>query len=206
MCNATYLPKNGERRPTKLDYLCVSNRFKSMVIDAKVRWGPAIHRFGQKYDHGLLSAKWRWKTKRKKKKNRPDYTTMTDQSWPLFDEDLRIRLQKIHEPCARETKHVEEHVAAPVTAASLAKDFKDLTKCVYDTIKEVVPEKKWIKKNGRVVSKETKKLFETRAKEFSAHKPSATERKTWNRRIRDACRTDYRSWITSWMGSEDRGG
>ena len=127
---------------------------------------------------------------------------MTDQSWPLFDEDLRIRLQKIHEPCAKEIQHVEktpEHEVAPVTATSLAKEFTDLTKCVYETIKEIVPEKKWIKKNGRVVSKETKKLFEERAKQFNAIKPTAAERKAWNRRIRNACRTDYRSWITSWV-------
>ena len=60
--NTTYLPTNGGRWSTKLDYRCVSNRFKSMVIDTKVRWGPgpAIHRFGQKYDHGFLITKWRW--------------------------------------------------------------------------------------------------------------------------------------------------
>ena len=39
VCNATYLPKDSERRPTKLDYLCVSNRYKSMVITSEVRWG-----------------------------------------------------------------------------------------------------------------------------------------------------------------------
>ena len=52
--NATYLPKDRKRLPTKLDYLCVSNRFKAMVISSEVRWGPLIHHFGQKFDHGLV--------------------------------------------------------------------------------------------------------------------------------------------------------
>ena len=58
VCNATYLSKEEGRRSTKLDYMCVSNRWKSMVVNCKgkVRWGPAIHRFGEKFDHGMLSA------------------------------------------------------------------------------------------------------------------------------------------------------
>ena len=34
-CNATYIPKGKLKRPTKLDYLCVSNRWKSMIWTAK---------------------------------------------------------------------------------------------------------------------------------------------------------------------------
>ena len=52
-CNATYMAKDAEKRPRKLDYICVSNRWKSMVKNAGTRWGPSLHRFGQKFDHGL---------------------------------------------------------------------------------------------------------------------------------------------------------
>ena len=62
-CNATYMPKDANRRSRKLDYILVSNRWKSMVKNAGTRWGPSLHRFGQKFDHGLLSATWRWRTK-----------------------------------------------------------------------------------------------------------------------------------------------
>ena len=55
-CNATHMAKNEERRPRKLDYMLVSNRWKSMVKNAGTRWGPSLHHFGQKFDHGLLSA------------------------------------------------------------------------------------------------------------------------------------------------------
>ena len=178
VCNTTYMPKDETRRPTKLDYLCVSNRYKGMVIDAKVRWGPAIHRFGQQFDHGFLSAKWRWKTKKTKKPKRPHYAAMSSQSWTAFDEALRMKLQKEHEPRAAESKHAvesgEQGTAQnqEVTVQDLGTEFESLSKSVYETIKEVVPEKKWLKKNGRMVLNDTKKLFEQRAKDFSKRAPT----------------------------------
>ena len=51
-----------------------------MIIGSEVRWGPSIHRFGQKFDHGLVNVKWRWKTKKKKKQKRPDFAVMGIQS------------------------------------------------------------------------------------------------------------------------------
>ena len=49
--------------------------------------------------------------------------------------------------------------------------------------------------------KTTKKLFEDedRAKDLNKQKPTNEHRKRWNRRIRNACRNDYRIWVTSWV-------
>ena len=181
-CNATYIPKGNQKRPTKLDYLCVSNRWKSMVLDCKVRWGPAIHRFGQQFDHGFLSVKWRWRTKRTKKTRRSDFATMTDQSWPIFDEALRIKLQQRNEPRAKTSNRMEGEVTGETDTGDneLANVFANITECVYETIKEIVPEKKWLKKNGRVVSQATKQLFERRANEYKRSKPTREQRKAWN--------------------------
>ena len=93
-CNATYMAKDPKKRPRKLDYICVSNRWKSMVINADTKWGPAYHRFGQKFDHGLLSARWRWKTKKNQRTETVDFSQMTAQSWTDFDRDLRIRMEE----------------------------------------------------------------------------------------------------------------
>ena len=86
-----------------------------------------------------------------------------------------------------------------VTVEDLANDFARLTKCTYEVITTNVPEKKWIKKNGRVVSKGTKELFEQRARQYSAKEPTAKERKRWNRKIRNSCRNDYRGWVSAWV-------
>ena len=195
------MPKEKGRRPRKLDYLCVSNRWKSMVLNSDVKWGPSIHRFGQQFDHGLLSAKWRWKTKATVKQKRFDFSAMTNQSWPAFDEALRIKLQKEEEPRANLNylKKDAQGVEEDKVTAELGKKYTRLTKCVYETIKEVVPEKAWIKKNGRVVTKETKKLFEDRSKEYDKNKPTKRRRRKWNKKIRNACRNDYRRWVSEWV-------
>ena len=36
-----YMSKDGKCRPTKLDYLCVFNRWKSMIINSEEKWGPS---------------------------------------------------------------------------------------------------------------------------------------------------------------------
>ena len=113
-----------------------------MVTSTEVRWGPAIHRFGKQFDHGLVSAKWRWKTRKEKKKKRPDFAAMTSQSWPSFDEDLRIRLQKSEEPRDNCEKHVEKgggKVAVTKTETKLGNRYTRLTECVFATIKKIVP-------------------------------------------------------------------
>ena len=187
-CNATYRPKEKGKRPTKLDYLCVSNRWKSMVLHTETRWGPSIHRFGQPFDHGFLSATWRWRTKKKKKSRARDYAAMS-QSWPEFDTRLRLKLQQAEEPTRLEDNAQEQ----------LASRYEHLTKSVRETIDELVPEKRWLKKNGRVVSEETKVLFEKRAKEYQKQKPTTERRKTWNKKIQTACRNDYRAWVARWV-------
>ena len=121
-----------------------------MILDCKVRWGPAIHRFGQKFDHGFLSAKWRWRTKRTNKTRRSDFAAMTDQSWPSFDEALRIKLQQRNEPRAATPNRMEEEETVETDNGDnvLANVYANLTECVYATIKEIVPEKSGSKRMG----------------------------------------------------------
>ena len=117
----------------------------------------------------------------------------------IYEPDYRK--EKSEEPRVKVTKHeIEdtEHVDT-VTAKDLGTEYSELTKCVYESIKAIVPEKKWIKRNGRVVSDETKKLFERRTEEYKKEKPTKQQRKKWNRRINNACRNDYRRWVSTWV-------
>ena len=108
--------------------------------------------------------------------------------------------------CSKVRKHSVHEATTPngtidnVTdeTADLAERYQSLTECVQDTIKHIVPEKERTKKNGRAVSQETKKLFTNRAKEYQKKKPSKQRRKEWNKRIRIACRDDYRQWVARW--------
>ena len=135
-CNATYMAKDKKKRPRKLDYICVSNRWKGMVKNVCTRWGPAIHRFGQKYDHGLLSARWRWKTKKTQRYETADFAAMNSQSWQEFDSDLRIRIQEKAQTRAIESGHIGH------TESDLSQELEDLTSCAKETIAAMVPNKR----------------------------------------------------------------
>ena len=104
-------------------------------------------------------------------------------------------------PRAHEADHVEETETGETDKGGneLADWYAQLTACVYESIKEIVPEKKWLKKNGRVVSETTKELFERRAKAFKRVTPTSEQRKKWNMKIRNACRNDYRGWVARWV-------
>ena len=65
--NETHLPKHEDRHPTKLNYyVLVPNRWKSSVRQCQVKWGASMHRFGKKFDHGLLEATWDWRLRMEK--------------------------------------------------------------------------------------------------------------------------------------------
>ena len=94
-CNATYLPNHTERRPTKIDYFFVSNRWKSSPSASKVKWGTSMHRFGTKFDHGLLSLQWAWRVRNVKAQRKPDFTQMTTAKWLQFDDFLKKKTRKM---------------------------------------------------------------------------------------------------------------
>ena len=64
-----------------------------MVKNVTVKWGPSEHRFGRRFDHGLVSAIWHWRTRKAARLVTADYSAMDNQSWRRFDENLRIKLQ-----------------------------------------------------------------------------------------------------------------
>ena len=176
-----------------------------MVKNVSVKWGPSEHRFGRKFDHGLVSAIWHWRTKKAAKFETPNFKAMNNQSWQRFDKDLQIRIQKRRTTRAK----IEATTATPAIVdacagekGSSAKDGEEyaaLTQDIRETIKATVPKKKNLFKNGRAVSEETKELYKKRRKQFSTKgKHDAATRKRWNRKIKNACRNDYRRWVSRW--------
>ena len=84
------------------------------------------------------------------------------------------------------------------------KEYEKLAENIRETIKEVVPKKKNLFKNGRSVSEETKQLYKDRVKEFSKGKPTSQRRKEWNRKIKNAGKNDYRRWVSRWTEEIER--
>ena len=188
LCNATYLAKHTDRRPRKLDYFLVSNRWRSSVTNSKVRWGPALHRFGEKYDHGLLSITWAWRLRKQSTTPRPDFSSMSPEAWTKFDTTLHEKLIQICD------KPVE------VTKTSMGAHYNNVTECIRQTIAETVPPKKRQNYNGRVVSERTKKLYDERIRDFSSgRKITKADRQAWNKVLSASSKKDYDEWIERWI-------
>ena len=55
---------DSTQQPAQIDYILCSNRYLSSVKNVQVYWGPSIHRFGHRWDHGLVRATWRFRLAR----------------------------------------------------------------------------------------------------------------------------------------------
>ena len=183
ICNATYIPKHKERRPTKLDYFLVSQRWQGSVTASTTKWGAALHRFGTKFDHGLLSIEWAWRLRVSKSQSRPDFELMTPAKWQEFDRRLVSRLTQL--PRRIETNETE-----------MGLHYDRLTDCIQATVKEVVPPRKKVKYNGREVSAETQRLYDLRVRDFaSGRKITKNDRDAWNRTLNKAAKKDFDRWV-----------
>ena len=187
-CNATYMPKHTERRPTKLDYFLVSNRWQSMVTAAKTKWSAAYHRFGSKFDHALISIEWKWRLRMSNSQPRPCFESMTTAKWAEFDQRLTDRLAKLK-------GDVE------VTEQEMGAHYDRLTNCINETVKEVVSPKTQKKFNGRKASAKTKRLYELRTRDFaSGREIKKSDRDAWNKTLNKAAKKDYDEWVENWVG------
>ena len=67
-----------DRKPSQIDYILVSNRWRSSIVDSKVRWGPSLHRnIHGKADHALVMCKWFWRVRKVKTEPSYDWSVLT---------------------------------------------------------------------------------------------------------------------------------
>ena len=188
-CNATYLPKHEQRRPTKLDYCLVANRWKSSVDNCCVKWGTSLHRFGKKFDHELLSTTWSWRIRTEKTTPPPDYKAMTAEMWADFDTALREHLIA-----------GEGDMAVEVTETNMEKHLDRLTEGFTHAIATKIPKKQKIKFDGREASTRTKALYDQRIRDYSSGREiKKSDRKAWNSVLSKACKQDYHDWLQRWI-------
>ena len=105
VCNASYLDKDSKKRPRKLDYICVSNRWKSMVKSVKVKWGSSEHRLDRKFDHGLLTSSFECHVTRTGEQKRPrDLKLHISRTCPTNHDAFLTRIYE--SKCRMKPKHV----------------------------------------------------------------------------------------------------
>ena len=126
VCNSTYLQKDAQLRPKKLDYFLVSNRWKSCVRNSSSCWAPSVHRFGKFFDHSLLQISWTWRVKKDKLSAKRDFKSLTHEAWSAIGEEITKNLQKHaplkHHPSSNE--HLEERLQRMNTCVQQAIECK----------------------------------------------------------------------------------
>ena len=89
----------------QLDYIMVSQRWKSSVQDSSVRWGPSEHRnLRGRADHALVQCNWSWKLRTVKKKVAKDFSVLSKaaptqnlQILQQFDEAITAKAKELSE-------------------------------------------------------------------------------------------------------------
>ena len=181
--NATYImDRSGEsgQPPAQIDYILVSKKWSSSVQDCKVKWAPAIHRFGSHFDHGLIHMRFRMRIQNSLMPiGRPDFGTFKDES-------------------------TREDFEATIKAAATEKTATETTiDMMYQRMTEAIQEgidflPKVPRKRGKVQRRSTKtmQMFQERAAEYQGIKRGSPEwlaiAKTWRNKIKNSCREDYR--------------
>ena len=189
VCNATYLQKDPSRRPKKLDYFLVSNRWRSCVTSSDTSWGPSVHRFGKPFDHCLLHIGWRWRVKSEKRAPCKDYKAMNDSAWDTLNANIAKNL-------------LESSVETRDTSSRAYADQRvhRMNSCITQAIQECVPNKTKADTVRRRISDETRQLYEQRAARFSSQeakgkKVSASMRRRWGKKIKESNLADYTNWL-----------
>ena len=156
VCNATYLQKDTSRRPKKLDYFFVSNRWKSCVQNSKTDWAPSEHRFGKLFDHSLIKIKWKWRVKTEKSVPTKDYKAMDRSKWQQFGAEFLSAMEKSETPTSQDANE------------SIDENLTRMNSCLRQAIETTVPNKKRLSTIKRAPSERTRALYVARTQKFSA--------------------------------------
>ena len=178
---------DSTQQPAQIDYILCSNRYLSSVKNVQVYWGPSIHRFGHRWDHGLVRATWRFRLAR----------------LPKLPDVLDIGAMRRDEECVTV---FDERVAAVKSvfkhwspSSSSVEDYDQSLIAISTAMGEVLPTRQPKKGKVRERSARTLALFEERARQCQKlERGSETwvqTLKSFQKEIRKSCREDYRTWV-----------
>ena len=194
--NATYISKTEGHSPTQLDYVLVSNRFKSGVSSCRVRWGPSIHRFGHRFDHGMIQGKFRFRVAAHK-------PARGSTNWGALAHPVTLSNFNERYESERGVRPAKIDYWADLDEAGCVAVAEELHSVITRSVqvaKSVIPEKDAARKERRWPRSEaTRVLFEERERglqrEVTGSDGWKAEKSLFRNRIAHACRDDRRAWI-----------
>ena len=177
--NATYIAKDPIYKPSQIDYIVVSTRWASSVVDSKVKWGITCQRWGRHYDHGLVCCILRMRVRgRKVSAKKIDYSTLES------DAELRSQYNSKVQSCL-ENRSVDQ--------SDPAESLRVLQESVSEAANAVLPTRRPVKFRKRHISNHTRELYQERERRYQEMSPS--ERKDATKRIWKASRKDYVDYL-----------
>ena len=177
--NATYLAKDPSYKPSQIDYIAVSSRWASSVVDSKVKWGVSCQRWGRHYDHGLVCCVLRLRVQNGKRgARRIDFSTLKS--------DAALR-------SAYDSKVQSALSSRSANQSDPAESLNALQESVSEAASAVLPTRKPTRFRKRHVSNRTKVLHQERERSFQAMSPP--ERRAATKRIWKSSREDFREYL-----------
>ena len=155
-------------------------------MNRDVKWGPSIHIFGYKYDHGMVQLTWKFRVKVKILHEPPiDLSRLKD---PVIKHDYDAAV-------ITEIAEASMDVMQP----TLYEDYLILCTLVAQALQDTVPEAKKQKGKVRERSAETMQLFDDRIRDFENLEKGSAEwhevRLRYRNAITHSCRQDYCSFV-----------
>ena len=98
-----------EKVGRQLDYILVSTRWKTCVMNCRSRWGPAMHRdlHGERNDHALVECTWRWRIRQITRTPSKDFAclyrestdeegrTIPNEKLQQFERAIEVKLEEL---------------------------------------------------------------------------------------------------------------
>ena len=134
----------------QLDYIFVSNRWKSCVTDCKVDWAPAQHRdlHGERNDHAMVISKWTWRVRTVKGEPQKDFDVLIPNATNGHDKaTVDSYIQKFDAAVEEKLQQLEHSQALDAD-----RFYDNITTAIHHAIETVLPDKKRSSGVRRVVS------------------------------------------------------
>ena len=165
-----------DKPPSQIDYILLSERWASAALDCKSTWGLAICAYGRKYDHSLLTMKFKLRLKREKITKRKDFSLLRNVETSSKHNDMIGTLLT----SKREPTDLAERWELLKTVMIEAQE-------AVPTVQPCLPGRKW------KTSDTTVELVKRRVKMWEI--ASEEERKALTKDIKTSARRDYVSYV-----------
>ena len=181
--------KNAQEKK-QIDYILVSNRWRSSITDCRPDWGPSVHRSitGKRSDHALISCRWKWRMKLTKSEPTPDFSVLQGTETKNGQPTMNPHAQEFQQAVTDNLKQANFY-----PQVSTVEIYDKLCSAINKAAQDVLPKVKRKKGVRRKVSKTTKNLYDkTELKQKRTDKECAELKEA----RRKAGLADFKTWVS----------